>query len=51
MLWVKKRLGPPAEPLDTVEALEAAKKANEVFLLGFFTEQKVCPLYRHILGP
>ncbi len=28
MLWVKKRLGPPAEPLDTLQALETAKRLH-----------------------
>jgi len=34
--WLKKKTGPPAAAIDTVEAAKAAIEKDEVFVLGFF---------------
>lgn len=35
--WVKKKSGPPAETVTTVDRLKALEKENEAFLLGYFS--------------
>lgn len=37
--WLKKKIGPPAENLDTVESAKAFEKNAEVVLIGFFKDQ------------
>lgn len=38
--WVKKKTGPPADTVETVEQLEKLEAENEVVLLGHFNEFK-----------
>ena len=40
MRWIKKRVGPPADMLATLQDLELVKSSAEVFLLGFFEDFK-----------
>lgn len=39
LAYLKKKTGPPAEPLTTFEAAETAKKDNEVAVFGFFESE------------
>ena len=38
--WLRKKTGPPAKTVDTVEAAEALTEANDVVVLGFFSSQE-----------
>lgn len=38
--WLKKKTGPPATSLDTVEAAKALQEKDEVVVIGFFKDQE-----------
>ncbi|GMH36269.1 hypothetical protein BSKO_04137 [Bryopsis sp. KO-2023] len=38
--WIKKKTGPPAETITTVEELEKLEKDNEVLIVGYFGDFK-----------
>ena len=40
MQWIKKKSGPPATDVKTIEAFKELKEANDVLVLGCFADQE-----------